>query len=87
MRKIIQIIPSPGWFHVCEEVNPPHITPVGAWGLLENGEVVGLVPKAGIHDGPRSQTPGLIEAPINAVYHHESEEAFVKVKARALAAS
>lgn len=45
-QKIVQLIPCTGWYYVVtnNRVNP-YAHPVAAWALLENGEVVGMIPK------------------------------------------
>lgn len=44
MSKILQISPCTGWVHVSGVDGDLNIHRVGSWALLDNGDVVGLVP-------------------------------------------
>ena len=44
MSKILQVSPCKGWVHVSESDGELIIHRVASWALLDNGDVVGLVP-------------------------------------------
>lgn len=81
---ITQIIPSNGWYHVHELNGRVYITALGAWALMDNGEVVGLVPVEGSPSGRSPVHPRLEPvAPIHARYCHETDQDFAELKMRA----
>jgi len=73
--KILQISPCSGWNYIHKDGNSGklYIHPVAAWALLENGEVVGLVPG----DMKDSSTPGktaqLVQPPAVGGYYAPME--------------
>lgn len=73
--KIMQISPCSGWNYIHKDGNSGklYIHPVAAWALLENGEVVGLVPG----DMKDSSTPGktaqLVQPPAVGGYYAPME--------------
>ncbi|WP_081712854.1 MULTISPECIES: hypothetical protein [Burkholderia] len=61
-----EITPSTDWFFVHDGHNenaPPVVWHVAAWGLTEEGEVVGLIGAFGREDGSKGKTPRLIQVP------------------------
>ncbi|WP_131183911.1 hypothetical protein [Stutzerimonas kirkiae] len=59
MSKILQITPCSGWYYVSENNVEPLSFAVAAWGVIENGDVVGLIPVT----DPDRKYPRLVPVP------------------------
>lgn len=57
-HKIVQLIPCTGWYYlVTQGVVNSYARPVAAWALLDNGEVVGMIPTGAGTPGYPSLVP------------------------------
>ncbi|MBK3434842.1 hypothetical protein JJD84_29040 [Pseudomonas fluorescens] len=64
LKTITQVTPCSGWYYLAAHpTGEPLIYHVAAWGLLDNGEVVGLVPVGPAPNGNAPKYPRLVPVP------------------------
>lgn len=66
-----QIIPCTGWYYVTEDASNVYATPVAAWTLLANGDVVGLIPSQQNVANDEPPYPRLVTVPGKGKYVQE----------------
>ncbi len=68
MSKIIQLTPCADWYFVEWDNHKLDwlVSPVAAWGLTADGEVLGMLPVAGLKDSAMPMYPHLVAAPATA---------------------
>jgi len=71
MSKILQISPCSGWVHVSGADGDLNIHRVASWAVLDNGEVVGLVPVSAA--GRAQPNAKLVPAPDGGRYCLEEQ--------------